>query len=119
MSANLERSIIMKRKLSLSAITTRNATSNSRVMALLGVVLTVAAVNASAYTGQQLAGQAKVTMEKARAIALKAHQGKIIDEELEQEKGGSPLRYSFDIRDGKGTQEVGVDAQSGAVLENA
>jgi Peptidase propeptide and YPEB domain len=109
----------MKRKLSLSAITTRNATSNSRVMALLGVVLTVAAVNAFAYTGQQLAGQAKVTMEKARAIALKAHPGKITDEELEQEKGGSALRYSFDIQDGKGTQEVGVDAQSGAVLENA
>lgn len=88
-------------------------------MALLGVVLTAAAVNAFAYTGQQLEGQAKVSMEKARVIALKAHPGTITDEELEQETGGSGLRYSFDIRDGKGTQEVGVDAQTGAVLENA
>ena len=109
----------MKRKLTLSAITTRNAMSNGRAIALLGVVLTVAAVNAFAYTGEQLAGKAKVSIEKARVIALKAHPGKITDEELEQEKGGSGLRYSFDIRDGKGTQEVGVDAQTGVVLENA
>ena len=52
-------------------------------------------------------------------IALKAHPGKITDEELEQEKGGSGLRYSFDIRKGKVTREVGVDAKTGKVLENA
>ena len=119
MSASFERVIIMNRKPTLSTVTTRNATSNSRVMALLGVVLTIAAVNAFAYTGQQLAGEAKVSMEKARVIALKAHPGKITDSELEREKGGSGLRYTFDIRDGKGTQEIGVDAQTGAVLENA
>ena len=39
-------------------------------------------------------------------------------EELEREKGGSGLRYSFDIRHGSITQEVGVDAQTGKVLEN-
>ena len=103
----------------MSSDTTRNGTSINRVLALLGVVLTVAAVNAFAYKGQQLAGEAKVSMEKARVIALKAHPGKITDEELEREKGGSGLRYSFDIRNGKVTQEVGVDAQTGAVLENA
>jgi uncharacterized membrane protein YkoI len=54
----------------------------------------------------------------ARAIALKAHPGKIIDEELENEKGGTGLRYSFDIKRGTVTQEVGVDAQTGKVLEN-
>ncbi len=71
-----------------------------------------------AYTGQELEKGAKISMEKARAIALKAHPGKIADEELEKEKGGSGLRYSFDIKDGKLTQEVGVDAVTGLVLEN-
>ena len=54
-----------------------------------------------------------------RAIALKAHPGKITDEELEKEKGGSSLRYSFDIKTATGIQEVGVDAKTGAVLEKA
>ena len=44
--------------------------------------------------------------------------GKITDRELEKEEGGSGLRYSFDILHGKVTQEVGVDASTGAVLEN-
>lgn len=52
-------------------------------------------------------------------IALKAHPGKITDEELEREKGGSGLRYSFDIQHGKVKQEVGVDAKTGVLLENA
>ena len=94
-------------------------TSNKHVMTLLGLVLTVAAANAFAYTGQELEGQAKVNITQAREIALKAHAGKITDEELEQEKGGSGLRYSFDIKHGKVTQEVGVDAKTGKVLENA
>ena len=70
------------------------------------------------FTGETLAKNAKITMADARAIALKAHPGKITDEELEKEKGGSGLRYSFDIKGAKGTQEVGVDAKTGMVLEN-
>ena len=77
------------------------------------------AVAAHAYTGEKFARDAKVGMTEARTIALKVHPGKIIDEELEKEDGGSGLRYSFDIRQGKVTQEVGVDAQTGKVLENA
>ena len=50
---------------------------------------------------------------------LKAHPGKITDEELERETGGTGLRYSFDIKSGSSTQEVGVDARTGRVLENA
>ncbi|MDE2210848.1 MAG: PepSY domain-containing protein [Betaproteobacteria bacterium] len=76
-------------------------------------------VAAHAYTGEQFARDAKVGMAEARSIALRAHPGKIIDAELEKESGGSGLRYSFDIRQGKVTQEVGVDAQTGKVLENA
>jgi uncharacterized membrane protein YkoI len=93
--------------------------SNKRITTLLSLVLTVAAANAFAYTGKEFAAEAKITLEQARVIALKAHPGKITDEELEQEKGGSGLRYSFDIRHGKVTQEVGVDAKTGGLLENA
>lgn len=80
--------------------------------------LLVASVGAQAFTGQQFAKDARVGIAEARSIALKAHPGKIVDEELEKEAGGSGLRYSFDIRTGRATQEVGVDAQDGAVLEN-
>lgn len=73
----------------------------------------------SAHTGQGLAKEAKVSMGQARAIALKAHPGTITDEELEREGGGTGLRYSFDIKNGSSTQEVGVDAKTGRVLENA
>ena len=94
-------------------------TTKKHVMTLLGLVLALAAANAFAYTGQKFAGEAKISLEQARRIALKAHPGKITDEELEREKGGSGLRYSFDIRHGKVTQEVGVDARTGNLLENA
>ena len=81
-------------------------------------ILMAMAGPALAYTGRKYAHEAKIGMDQARAIALMAHPGKITDEELEREKGGSGLRYSFDVKDSRGTQEVGVDAKSGAVLEN-
>ncbi len=94
--------------------------TTSRGVGLLGLTVIVLAVAgpAAAYTGQKLASQAKITIEQARAIALKAHPGQITDEELEREGGGSGLRYSFDIRNGAVTHEVGVDARTGRVLEN-
>ena len=73
----------------------------------------------SAYTGEELAKYATVTLPMARAIALKAFPGKITDEELEREKGGSGLRYSFDIKNGGVTHEVGIDAKTGKLLENS
>ena len=82
------------------------------------ITLVVGTLPAMAYTGQELAKQAKVGITEARASALKAFPGKITDEELEKEAGGSGLRYSFDIKRGAITQEVGVDAQTGRVLEN-
>lgn len=84
----------------------------------VAMVMLLGTMGAQAYTGEALAKHTKVTMTEARAIALKAHPGKVTDEELEKEAGGSGLRYSFDIREGKVTQEVGVDAQTGAILEN-
>ena len=73
---------------------------------------------AFAYTGKG-SPRTRKQISEARAIALKAHPGKITDEELEREKGGTGLRYSFDIKSGGATQEVGVDARTGQVLENA
>lgn len=73
---------------------------------------------AMAYPGEEFAKDAKIGIQAARDIALKARPGKIVDEELEKEKGGSGLRYSFDIKIGAKTYEVGVDAVTGKVLEN-
>ena len=50
----------------------------------LGLALLLACP-ALAYTGEKLAKDAKVSIAEARAIALKAHPGKITDEELERE----------------------------------
>jgi len=72
----------------------------------------------SAYTGESLAPNAKINIQTARNIALKARAGTITDEELEKESGGSGLRYSFDIKDGGITYEIGIDAVTGKVLEN-
>lgn len=82
------------------------------------VALLALSCPAFAYTGENLAPQAKITIAQARQIALKAHPGTITDEELEHEHGGSGLRYSFDIKKASATQEVGVDAITGKVLEN-
>ena len=87
-------------------------------LAMLGLMLTVS-TGALAFSGQELAAKAKVKIEDARAIALKARPGAIASEELEKEKGGSGLRYSFGVKSGKALYEVGVDANTGKVLENA
>lgn len=72
----------------------------------------------SAQAGQQYTKKARVSLTQARVMALKAFPGKVISHELEKEKGGSGLRYSFDIRNGKIVHEVGIDAVTGKVLEN-
>lgn len=86
-------------------------------LATLGLIAALP-TNAFAYTGENLAANAKITIDQARAIALRAHPGMITDEELEKERGGSGLRYSFDIKSGKAVYEVGVDADTGRLLEN-
>jgi uncharacterized membrane protein YkoI len=50
--------------------------------------------------------------------ALKLRPGTITDQELEKEKGGSGLRYSFDIMSKGRAYEVGIDAVTGKPLEN-
>lgn len=73
----------------------------------------------SAYSGEELAGQAGINMQAARDIALKAYPGTIVDRELEKEQGGSGLRYSFVISSRGVQHEVGIDARDGKVLENS
>lgn len=60
----------------------------------------------------------KLTLAQAQTIALRARPGQVIDHELETEAGGSGLRYAFDIKSGATSYEVGVDANTGQVLEN-
>ena len=86
-------------------------------VALTAIAFAASATNAASPAA--LAKQAKIQMPQAREIALRAYPGKIVKEELEQEQGGSGLRYSFDITDGKITHEVGVDAANGKLLENS
>src|SRR5215469_7693071 len=70
------------------------------------------------FAGSELLPMAKITLAKARSTALAARPGKITDQELERERGGTGLRYSFDIKSKGKTFEVGVDARTGKVLEN-
>lgn len=83
------------------------------------VLLILVASNAFALTGEKYLSETKVTPANAREIALKTYPGKIIDEELERESGGSGLRYSFVIQNGDLKHEVGIDAKTGKVLENS
>lgn len=65
-----------------------------------------------------LAKQAKISLDSARAIAMKRlPKASIESQELEQEKGR--LIYSFDMKTtGKsGIDEVNVNAKTGAIVE--
>jgi hypothetical protein len=53
------------------------------------------ASNVFALTGEQYLSQASAPLNQARSPALKTYPGKVVSEELEQESGGSGLRYSF------------------------
>ena len=75
--------------------------------------------NSPSFKGHQFAASAQVPLARARSLALKARPGVITDQELEKESGGSGLRYSFDVRSGGVTWEVGVDAVTGRLLETS
>jgi uncharacterized membrane protein YkoI len=88
------------------------------VLAALALGATAAQAATKPYAGHELAGQAHVDLPHAQALALKVRPGQVTDRELEKEAGGSGLRWSFDIKSHGKTYEVGVDAQTGKVLEN-
>lgn len=85
-----------------------------------GVSLAASAMAASAshFAGSNLLPLAKITLTQARVAALAARPGQITDQELEKERGGTGLRYSFDIKSKGETFEVGIDARTGKILEN-
>ena len=60
--------------------------------------------------------KAKLSIAQARAIALKLAPGKVVDAEYEKEAGA--WRYSFDVRQGKRIHEIGVNANTGKIVEN-
>jgi uncharacterized membrane protein YkoI len=88
-------------------------------LAALAATAAAAAPPAHALKGRELAGQAKITLAQARTIATKVRPGAITDQELEKEPGGSGLRYAFDISSHGRSYEVGVDARTGRIVENA
>jgi len=57
-----------------------------------------------------------ISMAQARARALRLAPGRIISSEYEKEGGG--WRYSFDIQQRTHVQEIGIDGQTGRVVEN-
>ena len=89
------------------------------IMVAAGLMLAAPLLSAQTRPAAELAAQASISLQQARATALKAFPGKIIKQELEHEQGGSGLRYSFDIRHGKLVHEVSVDAKTGKLLESS
>ena len=79
-------------------------------------LLALTPVYAAKETQADLQKEAKISMKKARSIALKkvAH-GKISSAELERENG--KLIYSFDIKTSRGVTEVNVNAMDGKVVD--
>ena len=88
--------------------------------AIVGATLAATALAPPAFAleGEKLSGEATLTLDQAKTAALKAQPGTILDQELEHRSGGSGLRYSFDIKVGTATHEVGIDAKTGATLVN-
>ena len=80
------------------------------------VVALMAAGLYAAETQAQLQKEARISMKKAKSIAMKkVPDGKIQSAELERE--GGKLIYSFDIKGSKGITEVNVDAMNGKVVD--
>lgn len=60
---------------------------------------------------------ARISMDRARSLALAARPGEISDGELGRGPDGG-LRYTFTVHSRDGAFAVGIDAENGAVLEN-
>lgn len=78
----------------------------------------VSAQSSQSKSTDQAQASAKITVQQARETALKAAKGgKVVDQEFEKENGA--WRYSFDIRQGNRIHEIGVDAESGKIVEDS
>lgn len=77
------------------------------------------AIGALVLSTSALANQppaAAISMAHARATALRIALGRVISSEYEKE--GGAWRYSFDIQQRTHVQEIGIDAQTGRIVEN-
>ena len=87
-------------------------------LTLAALAAVAVAATPATFRGHQFAREARLSLARARVIALKARPGIVADQQLDKESGGSGLRYSFDIFAAGKMFEVGVDAKTGKVLEN-
>lgn len=98
----------------------------------LAITAGALALSMAAYAGTQHPGQETKAQEaaehanapkpkfneaQARTIAMTVAKGTIA--ETDYEKEGGSWRWSFDIRDHGKIHEVGVDAMTGKIVENA
>jgi hypothetical protein len=89
----------------------------SKIKIASAILLTgLAAAGGARAMADRPAPPAAITMAQARDIALRAAPGRIMSQDYENEGGG--WRYSFDIQQSGHIQEVGVDAQTGRIVEN-
>lgn len=88
------------------------------VVGSLLAAATLISLSAQAYSGSQYEKDAKITLKQAQVLALKANPGTVVGQELEHKKLGSGLVYSFEIRAHHKTKEIGIDANTGAVLSS-
>ena len=63
------------------------------------------------------AASPRISMDRARSLALAARSGEITGGELVRGNDGG-MRYAFTVRGENGEYAVAIDAQNGAVLEN-
>jgi uncharacterized membrane protein YkoI len=69
--------------------------------------------------GEKYLKQARIQPGQARALALRAFDGRIIYERIQRKPGGSGLRYSFVIKNSRAQKRrVDIDADDGTTLEN-
>jgi uncharacterized membrane protein YkoI len=66
---------------------------------------------------QLFKSKAKITLEQAKEIALKAHPGEVVEVEYEIESNGD-ASYEFDIMTDKGEIKMEVDAATGKIVED-
>lgn len=94
---------------------TQRERSSFLAIAALAIALPLPAF---AYTGEKLERSVNVSAARAKAAALKKEPGTIVGMELEKEKGGTGIRYTFTISIRGIKHEVGIDANTGVVLED-
>lgn len=88
-----------------------------KLSALIGLTALAGACGATAAMAAAHKPAAKLTLAQARAIALKVAPGTVAEGEYEKENGA--WRYSFDIRQGNRIHEIGVDPNTGKIIENS